>query len=210
MLTLNADTTVTANFAQIPSFMVSIVLTGNGAGTVTSNPSGINCGATCNASFLGNTQVILTAAAAAGSTFAGWSGGGCSGILTCTLTISANTTVTATFVQDVTTNIALYAAVLPLSRSVEVGGTPATAFATILNAGPGDASTCTIAPTTVIPASFAFQTTDPAINALTGTANTPANIPAGAGQSFVIAFTPNAPFAPTRSDLQLRPRNAQA
>jgi hypothetical protein len=177
--------------------MLSIVPTGNAAGTVTSNPSGINCGATCNASFLMNTQVTLTAAAATGSTFAGWSGGGCSGILTCTLTISANTTVTATFVQDVATNIALYAAVLPLSRSVEVGGTPATAFATILNAGPGDASTCIITPTTIIPASFVFQTTDPTTNALTGTANTPANIPAGAGQSFVIAFTPNTPFAPT-------------
>ncbi|MBV9824645.1 MAG: hypothetical protein JO001_03040, partial [Alphaproteobacteria bacterium] len=115
----------------------------------------------------------------------------------CTLTVAANTTVSASFVPDVTTNIALYAAVLPLSRSVEVGGTPATAFATILNAGPGDASTCTIAPATGVPASFAFQTTDPATNALTGTANTPTNIPAGAGRSFVIAFTPNAAFAPT-------------
>ena len=144
-----------------------------------------------------NTQVTLTASAAAGSTFAGWSGGGCSGILACTLTVTATTTVSASCVQDVATSIALYAAVLPLSRSVEVGGTPATAFATILNAGPGDASTCTIAPATVIPASFVFQTTDPTTNALTGTANTPANIPAGAGQSFVIAFMPNAAFAPT-------------
>jgi virginiamycin B lyase len=196
-LTLGADTIVTANFTPMPSFTLSVAPAGSGAGTVTSNPSGINCGATCNASYLVNTQVTLTAAAAAGSTFAGWSGGGCSGILTCTVTMSANTTVTATFVQNVATNVALYAAVLPLSRSVEVGGVPATAFATILNAGPGKASTCTIAPTTVIPASFVFQTTDPKTNALTGTANTPADIPAGAGQSFVIAFTPNAAFAPT-------------
>jgi streptogramin lyase len=197
MLTLNADTTVTASFAALPSFTLSVAPAGSGAGTVTSNPSGINCGATCNASFYSGTQVTLTATAATGSTFAGWSGGSCGGILTCTVTTSASTTVTASFVQDVTTNIALYAAVLPLSRSVQVGGVPASAFATILNAGPGKASTCTIAPATVIPASFVFQTTDPATNALTGTANTPADIPAGAGQSFVIAFTPNAAFAPT-------------
>jgi streptogramin lyase len=196
-LTLSGDTTVTASFALIPSFTLSVAPSGSGAGTVTSVPSGINCGATCNASFFVNTQVTLTAAAASGSTFAGWSGGGCSGILTCTVTMAASTTVTATFVQDSTTNIQLLAAVLPLSRSVEVGGTPATAFATILNAGPGTATTCTIAPATMVAASFAFQTTDPTTNATTGTPNTPANIPAGAGQSFVIAFTPNAAFAPT-------------
>jgi hypothetical protein len=42
-----------------------------------------------------------------------------------------------------------------------------------------------------------FQTTNPTTNALTGTANTPANIASGAAQSFVIAFTPTAAFAPT-------------
>jgi virginiamycin B lyase len=195
-LTLGSNTTVTATFAStLPSFMLSVAPAGTGSGTVTSNPSGINCGATCSASFLSGTQIALTATAAAGSTFAGWSGGGCSGV-TCTVTLTANTTVTPTFVQDTTTNITLVAAILPLSRSVEVGATP-TAFATVLNAGPGDASTCTIAPATSIPASFVFQTTNPTTNALTGTPNTPANIAAGAGQSFVIAFTPTAAFAPT-------------
>jgi virginiamycin B lyase len=196
-LTVGANTTVTASFTPMPSFTLSVAPAGSGAGTVTSNPSGISCGPTCNASFFTGTQVTLTGAAASGSTFAGWSGGGCSGILPCTVTMSANTTVTATFVQDVATNITLYAAVLPLSRSVEVGGTPATAFATILNAGPGNATTCAIAPSTTVTASFVFQTTDPKTNALTGTANTPVDIPAGAGQSFVISFTPNAGFLPT-------------
>jgi streptogramin lyase len=196
-LTLSGDTNVTAGFALIPSFTLSVAPSGSGSGTVTSAPSGINCGTTCNASFFVNTQVTLTAAAASGSTFAGWSGGGCSGIQTCTVTMTASTTVTAKFVQDSTTNIQLLAAVLPLSRSVEVGGTAATAFATILNAGPGTATTCTIAPATVVAATFAFQTTDPTTNALTGTPNTPADIPSGGGQSFVIAFTPNAAFAPT-------------
>ena len=41
--------------------------------------------------------MILTAAPGPGSTFTGWSGGGCSGTASCTTTVSANTTVTATF-----------------------------------------------------------------------------------------------------------------
>jgi beta-lactam-binding protein with PASTA domain len=41
--------------------------------------------------------VTLTAQPAAGSTFGGWSGGGCSGTGTCTVTTNADTTVTATF-----------------------------------------------------------------------------------------------------------------
>jgi hypothetical protein len=80
------------------------------------------------------------------------------------------------------TNIALVAAVLPESRSVEIGAT-ATAFTTMINAGPGTASSCAITPQTVIPASFLFQTTDLRTNALTGTANTPVGIAQGASPS---------------------------
>jgi len=52
-----------------------------------------------------------------------------------------------------------------------------------------------------VPASFVYQTTNPSTNALTGTPNTPVSIPAGGTQSFVIAFTPNAPFVPTTAAL---------
>ena len=90
----------------------------------------------------------------------------------------------------------LVAAVLPSSRSVQVGNT-ATAFATMINSGSLAASGCAIVPVTTVPASFVYQTTNPATNALTGLPNTPVSIAAGASQSFVIAFTPNAPFAPT-------------
>jgi hypothetical protein len=100
------------------------------------------------------------------------------------------------FQPSSTTNFALASSVLPLSRSVQVNAT-ATAFATIMNAGPGDASTCTIAPATTIPAKFLFQTTNPTTNALTGTANTPVDIAQGQSQTFLIAFMPTAPIAPT-------------
>jgi hypothetical protein len=90
----------------------------------------------------------------------------------------------------------LTAAVLPESRSVEVGNT-ATVFATIIDDGAANASGCGIAPLTSIPATFFYQTTNPSTNALTGTPNTAANIAQGASQSYVIALTPTAAFAPT-------------
>jgi hypothetical protein len=88
------------------------------------------------------------------------------------------------------------AAVLPSSRSVQVGA-PAAAFATIVNTGFNDATGCSIALGAPIPAGFVYQTTNPATNTLTGTANTPADIPAGGRQTFFFAITPTAPIAPT-------------
>lgn len=86
---------------------LTVAKAGTGSGTVTSNPSGINCGSTCGASFATGMMVTLTAAAASDSRFAGWSGGGCSGTgATCTLTLGADTTVTATFDQQETLALA--------------------------------------------------------------------------------------------------------
>jgi uncharacterized protein YbjT (DUF2867 family) len=53
--------------------------TGSGTGAVTSSPAAIDCGSTCTANLAAGTPVTLTATAASGSTFAGWTGGGCSG-----------------------------------------------------------------------------------------------------------------------------------
>jgi List-Bact-rpt repeat protein len=47
--------------------------------------------------------VVLTAAPAGGSTFAGWSGSGCSGTGTCILTMHASKSVTASFTVTVPT-----------------------------------------------------------------------------------------------------------
>ena len=94
--TMNIPTTVTAAFN--PALVnLTVTKTGTGSGTVSSSPSGINCGATCAHSFNSGTIVTLTATAQAGSTFIGWSGGGCSGASTCTITMSAATEVTAAF-----------------------------------------------------------------------------------------------------------------
>lgn len=79
------------------SVRLQVTRNGTGSGTVTSSPSGINCGSSCSKSFSSGTTVTLTATPASGSTFAGWSGGGCSGTGPCTTRLSSNTTVTATF-----------------------------------------------------------------------------------------------------------------
>src|SRR5207245_2297156 len=78
-------------------FSLAVIREGTGNGTVTSNPPGINCGNTCSASYNSGTQVTLTATPDFLWAFAGWSGGGCSGTGRCTVTITANTTVTARF-----------------------------------------------------------------------------------------------------------------
>lgn len=76
-----------------------LTLTVNGSGTVTSAPSGIDCGASCSANYPTGTSITLTASAASGYTFAGWSGTGvnCSGTGTCTFSLTSATNVAATF-----------------------------------------------------------------------------------------------------------------
>ena len=95
-VTVAATTTVTATFT-LKNFALTVSKAGTGSGTVTSAPAGINCGTGCAANYASGTPVTLTAAPAVGSTFAGWSGGGCSGTSTCAVTVTAATTVTATF-----------------------------------------------------------------------------------------------------------------
>jgi hypothetical protein len=78
---------------------LTIQRSGDGSGTVTSVPSGITCGSTCSFSFTSGTAVTLSAQAASGSKFTGWSGAGCSGTGPCHVTVAATTTVTATFTK---------------------------------------------------------------------------------------------------------------
>jgi hypothetical protein len=65
----------------IDSIPIVLGVSTSGSGTVTSSPTGINCGATCNAAFPGGTSVTLTATPAASQSFTGWSGN-CSSLAT--------------------------------------------------------------------------------------------------------------------------------
>ncbi|MDQ4082664.1 MAG: DUF971 domain-containing protein [Actinomycetota bacterium] len=73
---------------------------GIGWGTVTSSPAGIDCRASCWAAFPSGSGVTLTASAAPGSTFAGWSGSDCPGTGSCcTVSVKGMTRVSAVFVK---------------------------------------------------------------------------------------------------------------
>ena len=55
-------------------FILEIIKTGNGSGTVSSDPAGIYCDHACSASYLKNTTVDLMVTPDPGSTLKGWSG----------------------------------------------------------------------------------------------------------------------------------------
>lgn len=95
--------------------LLTVAKAGNGVGTITSNPGNINCGSLCSGSFAEGTSVTLTATPSAGHAFAGWSGG-CSGTGSCTVSMTAARSVTATF----------EAAVLALNAPALSGATSST------------------------------------------------------------------------------------
>jgi Zn-dependent metalloprotease len=93
-------------FSGGESFTLNVTKSGAGGGLVTSVPSGIVCGTGCQSSFPADTTVVLTALPETGSTFSGWSGGGCSGTGTCTVVLTSNVTVTGTFAVAAPNNTA--------------------------------------------------------------------------------------------------------
>ncbi len=79
---------------------LTVTTSGSTPGTVTSSPSGIDCPGTCSATFPSSTAVTLTETPGPASTFsafAGWSGACTGTTATCSVTLNANQSVTATF-----------------------------------------------------------------------------------------------------------------
>lgn len=95
VVTMTSAKSVAANFDVVHDGL-NVAKAGTGSGTVTSSPAGISCGSTCAASLAAGTLVTLTASPDGTSTFAGWSGA-CSGTGTCTVTMDAAKSVTASF-----------------------------------------------------------------------------------------------------------------
>lgn len=99
-VSMDRDTSATATFE--PKDLVhslSLSKEGKGAGTVKSEPAGIECGSLCSAWFLRGTPVMLRAVAAAGSSFSGWSGS-CSGTGKCLVVMNDDESVTASFTSS--------------------------------------------------------------------------------------------------------------
>ena len=76
---------------DVPAHTLAVVKAGTGSGAITCN------GGACAPSYSAGTALTLVASASSGSTFTGWSGGGCSGAGACAVTLNADTTLTATF-----------------------------------------------------------------------------------------------------------------
>ena len=94
--TMSTSRTAKAVFTAVGDRTLTVSRTGAGGGTVTSSPTGIDCGRTCAAGFGVGTKVTLTATAAAGSRFAGFSGA-CTGTGSCRVTMDEARDVTAAF-----------------------------------------------------------------------------------------------------------------
>ncbi len=94
-VTMSQAKSVSANF-NLNTYTLSVSKFGTGSGTVSSNPTGISCGSTCAATYTHGTSVTLSAIAATGSTFTGWSGA-CSGTSTCTVSLTQAQNVSAGF-----------------------------------------------------------------------------------------------------------------
>lgn len=99
---MNQSRAVTGAFAPV-LHPLTLTPTGNGSGTIVSNPAGISCvslGGTaagvCTASFRAGAVVTLTQTANVTSTFTGWAGG-CAGAGACQVTVNAATTVSSGF-----------------------------------------------------------------------------------------------------------------
>src|SRR5437879_6637297 len=104
VIVANAAQNVSANFAR-GGQMEPLQVTVGGAGSVTSNPPGINCtgSSTCSHSYPRGTVVTLSAAPASGNTFVGWTGA-CSfagSAPTCSGPMNAPQSVGATFAAAV-------------------------------------------------------------------------------------------------------------
>ena len=94
-VTMNSDKSVTATFNVL--YTLTLTKSGTGSGTVTSFPSGINCGSTCSYQFASGTNVTLTATPDSSSSFGGWSGDVIDSSSITIVVMDSNKSVTATF-----------------------------------------------------------------------------------------------------------------
>jgi Tol biopolymer transport system component len=88
---------------------LTVTRAGSGQGTVTSTPTGIDCGADCSESYAEGTVVTLTPLPDGSSVFAGWSGA-CTGTGPCQVSMGADASVTATFDSSAVTLVSVSSA----------------------------------------------------------------------------------------------------
>lgn len=114
-------------------FDLSLVFAGQGGGSLNIDPPDTNCTTNCTNRYTRGTSVTLTATAASGSTFIGWSGGGCSGIGFCTVTVDQDLTITANFAlkEYTLTYLALYGTISGTNPQTVAHGNNGTAVTAV-------------------------------------------------------------------------------
>ena len=120
-MSMTSPRSVTANFLTIPAQNVLLTVSRSGLGSINSVPSGISCSGTCTSPFPSGSAVTLTAAPVTGYYFSGW-GGACTGSGSCTLVLTSNQSVTATFLPIPANNQLL---TVSLSGGGSIVSTPA-------------------------------------------------------------------------------------
>jgi sugar lactone lactonase YvrE len=127
---VNVTATFMTGSTPLPtSYGLSVFTAGAGVGTVVSNPPGIGCKTPCSsnstAQFPAGQPVTLTATAAPGSSFSGWSGCDTSAANTCTVTMSLAKSVTATFAPAGSSATYRLTVITPGAGSGHVASAPA-------------------------------------------------------------------------------------
>ena len=93
-VTMSAAKSVSAKFVK--EFKLTVSKSGAGQGTVSSTPTGIDCGSECEAQYEEATTIALAHSASSGSEFTEWSGA-CTGTGTCKVKMSEAKAVDARF-----------------------------------------------------------------------------------------------------------------
>ena len=83
-------------------FNINVAKAGAGSGTITTDPSYINCGDSCETSLEYGAELAVIATPDAGSKFSKWSGACAGQGATCHIILTENMTTTATFVLSAT------------------------------------------------------------------------------------------------------------
>lgn len=89
--------------APVPPVTLSVVKSGTGSGTITSTPTGADCGTTCTLEVAPGTVVTLTATPTTGNSVAGWGDACTTASATCAVTVTADRTVTVSFTASTAT-----------------------------------------------------------------------------------------------------------
>jgi len=97
-VTMSSDKVITAKFApEGATYTLTILKSGSGSGTVTSDDEAINCGTVCSQSYTSGTLIKLTATPDENSGFEGWSGDISSTTSTVPVIINGDMTIIAVF-----------------------------------------------------------------------------------------------------------------